>query len=120
MTPEVVNHTIPKIETFQVVSYELDQIEDLCGKPERYSVTCATSFTSFVSLGIAWASLDKQIASVFGVLAIVCAIAAVITGFMWFRIRKSRTEVVQRIRNRRVDPGSAEQAERPSTGTGTP
>ena len=118
MARDIITHRIPKIEIFEVAEYELDQIDGSCRLPERYLAFCTGSLAISVSLVIAWVSEfgAKQLAPraapiIFGTLAIAAAILSVITGVMWFRLRKHRADVIQRIRDRRVDPGLPEQAE---------
>ena len=46
---------------------------------------------------------------IFATLAIAAAVLSMFSGIMWLKLRKIRAEVVQRIRDRRVDPSFPEQ-----------
>ena len=109
MARDIITHKIPRIEIFEVADFELDQIDGSCRLPERYLAFCTGSLASFVSLAIAWASESDQTARIiFATLAIAAGALSLFSGIMWFRLRKSRAKVVQKIRDRRVDPGLPE------------
>ena len=111
MEPDFIVHKIPKVECYEVAEWELDQIDGSCRLPERYLGLFTISFTTCVSLVIAWASAsaENQAKLLFGVLAIIVAAASVVFGFMWLKVRSNRADVIQRIRDRRVDPGLPDQ-----------
>lgn len=92
----------------------MDQIDGACRTPERFLAGCTVSLTAFIAFFIAWASQAGQASqtafgqtagAVFLTLAVVAAILSLAFGAGWFSRRKKRAEVIQKIRDRRVDPG---------------
>lgn len=104
--PEIVTHAIPHIEVYQVTDDELDRIEESSSQESQDFAFMLTS----ISLGIAFlialmtATFEETIKLIFIAAVGVCAVSAVYTGLKWIRNRKKVSNVIDKIRSRRIDP----------------
>lgn len=104
--PDIITHTIPRIEVFQVTDDELKRIEEGANQIAQdftFMLTCSSICISFL-IALGTGTFDSTMGLTLRAAVGVSGICAVYTGFRWFRNRKTALSVINNIRSRRVDP----------------
>ena len=105
-TPDIITHTIPRIEVFQVTDDELERIEEGANQIAQDFTFMLTGSSICVSLLVALGTgtFDSTMGLTLRAAVGVSGICAIYTGCRWYRNRKTALSVIQKIRSRRVDP----------------
>ena len=104
--PDIVTHTIPLIEVYQVTDDELKRIEEGSGQVAQdfaFMLACSSLCIAFL-IALGTGTFNPNIGLTFRVAAGVSGLSAIYTGCRWFRNRKTAPNVINSIRSRRVDP----------------
>lgn len=104
--PDIVTHTIPRIEVYQVTDDELKRIEEGSSQVAQDFAFMLAGFSLCIAFLIALVTgtFNATTGLTFRAAALVCGVSAIYTGWKWLRHRKTAPNVINSIRSRRVDP----------------